>query len=56
MLIREGGLVSREDVSAYIEGMFNGDTVWLDFKCCYEDEDTLVWKDLVDVKSEKKGC
>ena len=54
MLIRESGLVSREDVLAYIEEMFNGDTVWIDFKCCYEDEDTLVWKDLVDVKSEKK--
>ena len=54
MLIRESGLVSRENVLAYIEEMFNGDTVWLDFKFCYEDEDTLVWKDLVDVKSERR--
>ena len=54
MLIRESGLVSREDVLVYIEEMFNGDTIWLDFKCCYEDEDTLVWKDLMEVKSDRK--
>ena len=54
MLIRESGLVSREEQVKYLEQMFDGDTAWLDFKCCYEDKDTLVWKDLMEIKSEGK--
>jgi len=54
MLIRESGLVSREEQVAYLDKLFDGDTLWLDFKCCYEDEDTLVWKDLMEIKSEGK--
>ncbi len=38
----------------FLQKMFDGDTEWLDFKCCYEDEDTLVWKDLLYIKSEDK--
>ena len=34
--------------------MFEGDSEWLDFKCYYEDEDTLVWKYLLYIKSEDK--
>ena len=54
MLIRESGLISRDEQLEYLKKMFDGDTEWLDFRCCYEDEDTLVWKDLMYINSEDK--
>ena len=54
MLIRENGLVSKDEQLEFLQKMFDGDTEWLDFKCCYEDEDTLIWKDLLYIKSEDK--
>ena len=54
MLIRESGLIARDEQLEYLKKMFDGDTEWLDFRCCYEDEDTLVWKDLMYINSEDK--
>ena len=54
MLIRENGLVSKDEQLEFLQKMFDGDTEWLDFRFCYEDEDTLVWKDLMYINSEDK--
>ena len=54
MLIRENSLVSKDEQLEFLQKMFEGDNEWLDFKCCYEDEDTLVWKYLLYIKSEDK--
>ncbi len=54
MLIRESGLIARDEQLEYLKKMFDGATEWLDFRCCYEDEDTLVWKDLMYINSEDK--
>ena len=54
MLIRENGLVSKDEQLEFSHKMFDGDTECLDFKCCYEDKDTLIWKDLLYIKSEDK--
>ena len=42
MLIRENSLISKDEQLEFLQKMFEGDNEWLDFKCCYEDEDTLV--------------
>ena len=54
ILIRENGLVSKDEQLEFLQKMFEGDNEWLDFKCCYEDEDTLVWKYRLYIKSEDK--
>ena len=54
MLIRENSLVSKDEQLEFLQKMFEGDNEWLDFKYCYEDEDILVWKYLLFIKSEDK--
>ena len=45
---------NKDEQVEFLQKMFDGDTEWLDFKCCYEDEDTLIWKDLLYIKSEDR--
>ncbi|MDC3092893.1 nuclear transport factor 2 family protein [Paracoccaceae bacterium] len=53
MLIRENSLVSKDEQLEFLQKMFEGDNEWLDFKCCYEDEDTLVWKYLLYILNQR---
>ena len=48
MFIRESGLVTRDTFIEHIKMLWteSGGLKFLDFKCCYEDENTLVWQDL----------
>ena len=48
MLIRESGLVTRDEFIEHIKMLRteSGGLKFLDFKCCFEDENTLVWQDL----------
>ena len=48
MLIREEALVSKEDFLVYIEANRKDILKVLDVKCLYEDEISLVWRDLFD--------
>ena len=48
MLIREEALVSKEDFIVYIEANQKDILTVLDVKCLYEDEISLVWRDLFD--------
>ena len=48
MLIREEALVSKEDFLVYIEANRKDILRVLDVKCLYEDEISLVWRDLFD--------
>ena len=57
MFIRESGLVTRDEFIEHIKMLRteSGGLKFLDFKCCYEDENTLVWKDLFhDPKDNKR--
>ena len=48
MFIPESGLVTRDEFVEHIKKLRteSGGLEFLDFKCCYEDENTLVWQDL----------
>ncbi len=48
MFIRESGLVTRDEFVEHIKMLRteSGGLKFLDFKCCYEDENTLVWQDI----------
>ena len=48
MLIREEALVSKKDFLVYIEANRKDILTVLDVKCLYEDEISLVWRDLFD--------
>ncbi len=48
MLVREEALVSKEDFLVYIEANRKDILKVLDVKCLYEDEISLVWRDLFD--------
>ena len=48
MLIREEALVPKEDFLVYIEANRKDILTVLDVKCLYEDEISLVWRDLFD--------
>ena len=48
VLIREEALVSKEDFLVYIEANRKDILKVLDVKCLYEDEISLVWRDLFD--------
>ena len=57
MFIRESGLVTRDEFVEHIKMLRteSGGLKFLDFKCCYEDENTLVWQDLFhDPKDNKR--
>ena len=57
MFIRESGLVTKDDFIEHIKILRteSGGLQFLDFKCCYEDENTLVWQDLFfDPKDNKR--
>ena len=57
MFIRESGLVTRDEFIQHIKMLRteSGGLKFLDFKCCYEDENTLVWQDLFhDPKDNKR--
>ena len=57
MFIRESGLVTRDEFVQHIKMLRteSGGLKFLDFKCCYEDENTLVWQDLFhDPKDNKR--
>ena len=56
MFIRESGLVTRDEFIEHIKMLRteSGGLKFLDFKCCYEDENTLVWQDLFYDPKDKK--
>ncbi len=57
MFIRESGLVTRDEFIEHVKMLRSesGGLQFLDFKCCYEDENTLVWQDLFyDPKDNKR--
>ena len=57
MFIRESGLVTKEEYIEHIKMLRteSGGLQFLDFKCCYEDENTIVQQDLFhDPKDNKR--
>ena len=57
MFIREHVLVTKDEFIEHIKMLRtqSGGLQFLDFKCCYEDENTLVWQDIFhDPKDNKR--
>ena len=51
LMIREEGLVTKDEFVNYLSGDLEGDNaiILLDYKCLLENEDSLIWQDLFDV-------
>tara|TARA_A100001011_G_scaffold316912_1_gene336103 strand:+ start:195 stop:548 length:354 start_codon:yes stop_codon:yes gene_type:complete len=51
LMIREEGLVTKDEFVSYLSGDLEGDNaiILLDYKCLLENEDSLIWQDLFDV-------
>ena len=51
LMIREEGLVTKDEFVSYLSGDLEGDNaiILLDYKCLLENEDFLIWQDLFDV-------
>ena len=51
LMIREEGLVTKDEFVSYLSGDLEGDNaiILLDYKCLLENEGSLIWQDLFDV-------